>query len=100
MINLNALNGLFKPYKNETGKSIGASIIKSVGERKFWKMRYGQECSKSIDELCVNTKCKYNYLESHEDELYIDLMQEIKAEKLAIKKRDEQYRKEHGDVNA
>lgn len=89
---------LFKPHKVERKSFL--DFLDDKGKRNFFKHRFWFECSKSTDESCVNTKCKYNYLESHKDKLYIDLMQEIKAEKLAIKKRDEQYRKEHGDVNA
>lgn len=95
MISSNALNGLFKPYEVER-KSIVDYFIKKVGERKFWKMQFEHECSKSIDETCINTECKYNYLNFHENELYVELRKEIDDYWLEVEKRNSKYLKEHG----
>ena len=97
MINPGTLNGLFKPHKFET-KNIGDYLIKSVGEKKFWKIQFEQECSKSIDESCINTECHYNFLEFHQEELYIEIMQEIQDERKAIEKRNERDRKKYGYI--
>ena len=86
---------IFKPYVIESKNPIDA-IIKSVGERKFWKLEFEQECSKSIDESCINTDCHYNYLNYHKYELYVELRKEINDYWLAIEKRDNGYRKKHG----
>ena len=96
MINPTPLKKLFKPYKQEKKSNIMDYIIENVGVRKFWKMEFEQECSKATDESCINTDCHYNYLDAHDDELYIELMQEIQAERLAIKERDEKARKKYG----
>lgn len=90
MINSKALNGLFKPYKI-VKTNFEDFFIKHVGVKKFWKIQFEDECSKSIDETCINTECMYNYLNMHGDELYIELMQEIQAERKAVEdktKRD------------
>lgn len=97
MINPILLKRFFKPYEKEKSNLMDY-IIENVGERKFWKIQFEQECSKATDESCINTGCKYNYLKVHEDELYVELIQEIQAERLAIKKRDEEYRKKHGYI--
>lgn len=91
MISLNALNGLFKPYEVER-KSFIDVFIKSVGERKFWKIQFQKECSKSIDETCINTECKYNFLNMHETELYVELRKEINDYWLEVEKRNSKYK--------
>lgn len=98
MVNPIAMKRLFKPYKQEKKSNIMDYFIKEVGERKFWKIQFEQECSKATDETCINTDCHYNYLKAHEDELYIELIQEIQAERLAIQKRNDEYRKKHGYI--
>lgn len=87
MINSKALNGLFKPHK-VVKADLTAYIIEHVGLRKFWKMQFEQECSKATDESCINNECRYNFLKVHKDELYIDLMQEIQAERKEIEDRN------------
>ncbi len=92
MINPNAMKGLFKPYliKNPFNfqdllDATGLSI------NDYLKIMIQDECSKSIDETCINTDCTFNYLRMHEDELYIEVMQEIQAERKAVEdkvKRD------------
>ena len=98
MINPTPLKRLFKPYKQEKKPHFMNHIIENIGERKFWKIQFEQECSKATDETCINTDCRYNYLKYHEDELYVELINEIQAERLAIKKRDDEYRKKHGYI--
>lgn len=63
-------------------------FLDSKTKRNFFKHRLWFECSKATDESCINTKCRYNYFDMHDSELYIELMQEIQDEKLAIKKRN------------
>ena len=98
MVNLILMKGLFKPYKQENRPNIVGYLIEQVGEKKFWKIQFEDECSKSIDESCINTECHHNFLEFHQDELYIEIMQEIQAKRLEIEKRNEKYRKEHGYI--
>lgn len=76
---------LFKPYKVSKKRFI--DFLDSNQKRNFFKHRLWFECSKSLNESCINNKCRYNYVNSHDDALYLELMQEIKAEKLAMEKR-------------
>ena len=71
---------LFKPYKIHKKRFV--DFLDSKQKRTFWKHRIWFECSKSEDESCMNTKCKYNFVNSHDNELYVELMQEIKDERI------------------
>ena len=72
------IKSLFKPYKIHKKHFI--DFLDAKAKRNFFKHRFYFECSKSIDESCMNTKCKYNFLKAHENEFYMDLMQEIQDE--------------------
>ena len=98
MVNPIPMKRLFKLYKQEKKSNIMDYFIKEVGERKFWKMQFEQECSKATDETCINTDCHYNYLKYHEDELYVELINEIQAERLTIQKRNDEQRKKYGYI--
>lgn len=87
MINSNLLNGLFKPHKSDSAGLIDLLSACGVDKKKFWKIQFEQECSKATDESCINTDCRYNYLNMHQDELYVDLIQEIQAERNAVENR-------------
>ena len=78
-MNKKALLKLFKPYK--IVKKSFLDFLDDKTKRNFWKHRIWFECSKSLDESCINTKCKHNFVNSHKNELYIELMDEIKNEK-------------------
>lgn len=79
MINSSVLKDLFKPYElhflgledllNVTGLSLKDGI----------KIDVQDECSKSIDESCMNHECKYNFIKLHGNEFYNELMHEIKT---------------------
>ena len=91
MINSKALNGLFKTTEI-VKEDLTDYFIKTIGLKKFWKIQFEQECSKATDETCINTECRYNYLKVHDDELYVELMQEIQAERKAIEDRNKRDR--------
>ena len=73
------IKSLFKPYKIHKKHFI--DFFDDKVKRNFFKHRFYFECSKSLDESCMNHECKFNFLKSHENEFYLDLMQEIKNEK-------------------
>ena len=98
MVNPIVMKRLFDPFVDDSEVTFADFIINEVGERKFWKIQFEQECSKATDESCINTECRYNYLNAHGSELYVELMQEIQDERLAVKKRDDEYRKKHGYI--
>ena len=77
----NVIKSLFKPYKIHKKNFI--DFLDSKTKRNFFKHRLWFECSKSLDESCINAECRYNFFNVHNSELYIELMQEIKAEKHA-----------------
>ena len=62
------------------------------------KITLESECSKSIDESCINLECNHNFFKIHQDELYIDVMKEIQAERKAIKERHARDRKKYGYI--
>lgn len=95
MINPTTMKNLFKPYEIEVKNPMDI-IIKKVGERKFWKIQFEDECSKSIDESCINIDCPHNYLKYHKKDLYIELRKEIDDYWLEVEKRNAKYRKNHG----
>lgn len=97
MINPKAMKSLFKPY-NIKKEKFDFLALTGVDEKKFWKINFEQECSKATDESCINFECPYNYLNMHNDELYIDLMQEIQHERKELEKRIERDRKRHGFI--
>jgi len=72
------IKSLFKPYK--IVKKGFLDFLDDKTKRNFFKHRIWFECSKSLDESCINTKCRYNFVKAHKDELYVELMQEIKAD--------------------
>lgn len=80
MINSRTLKSFFKPYR--IVKKSFLDFLDDKTKRNFWKHRIWFECSKSEDESCMNTKCKYNFVNSHDNELYVELMQEIKDERI------------------
>jgi len=88
MINSKAMKGLFKPKKQENKFNFKDYLINhGITEKKFLKIHIEHECSKSIDESCINIECHYNFLNMHEDELYVEVMQEIQAERKAVEER-------------
>ena len=80
------IKSLFKPYEIKNVSFL--DFLDEKAKRNFYKHRFWFECSKATDETCINTKCRHNYLKLHDNELYIELMKEIKDERLAIEKRN------------
>ena len=96
MINPRTIKALFKPYQNQTANLPSIFDAFGLSERKWFKIMFEDECSKATDESCINTECPHNYLDMHQDELYIELMQEIQDKRKAIKNRTGMH---GGDVN-
>ena len=86
MVNVDLVKNLFVPFIVE--KYGLDSLLNATGlsERDMSKILFQDECSKSIDESCINTDCHYNYIEMHNDDMYVDLMKEIQDERLRLKK--------------
>ena len=93
MINPNTMKALFKPYHIPTLSLPSLFEVFGLSEREWFKIMFEDECSKATDESCINIQCPYNYLEMHQDELYIDLMQEIQAKRKELKIRQKEIKK-------
>ena len=88
------IKSLFKPIEHKRKSFI--DFLDEDRKRNFFKHRFWFECSKAVDESCINTDCQHNYLDMHNDELYVELMQEIQAERQAVEDRMNKHRKEYG----
>lgn len=95
MINLNSIKGLFKPKQKNTFTIQDFLDVTGVSMKKFLKIQVEQECSKSIDESCINIDCPYNYFKMHKDELYIEVLQEIQAERKEVKERIQKQKQKY-----
>lgn len=97
MINSKALKSLFKPYELHFKGLQDLLEITNLTMEKWLKIHVEQECSKSIDESCVNVECKYNFIKMHDDELYIEVFKEIQDERKRIEdKLKEDFKKYYG----
>ena len=88
MINPRTIKSLFNPYKLDSFTIQDFLKVSGISKKKFLKIQVEQECSKSIDESCINSDCHFNYLRMHKDELYIEVMQEIQAERKEVEERN------------
>ncbi|MBR2651745.1 hypothetical protein IKD48_03060 [bacterium] len=95
MINLKSIKGLFKPKQKNSFTIQDFLDGTGVSMKKFVKINVETECSKSIDESCINIDCPYNYFKIHKDELYIEVIQEIQAERKEIKERTQRQMQKH-----
>ena len=82
------LNNLFKPHKFETFDFQAFLDLLGITFKQSLKIDVEEECSKSIDESCINTDCIYNFVRIHQDELYQEVLQEIQDERKAIEDRN------------
>lgn len=98
MINSKAIKSLFKPHLIQNKAFNELLIDLGIPLKKLVKLDVECECSKSIDESCINIECQHNLFGMHKDELYIEVLKEIQAERKAIKERDERNRKKYGYI--
>ena len=99
MINSKVMKSLFKPRKQADKFSFKDFLnVTGLTEKKFLKIHVENECSKATDESCINTECQYNLLNLHENELYIEVLQEIQHERKEIEKKIERDRKKYGYI--
>ncbi len=76
MINPRPLEDLFKPFElhfvgvQDLLDAIGISL------KDFIKLDIESECSKSLNESCINTNCHYNFITWHGDDLYKEAFKE------------------------
>lgn len=75
-MNKDILNGLFKPFilNNEIFDMLE---VVGMSKKDFLRLNIEDECSKSKENLCINTECPFNLLELHEDEVYIEIQKAI-----------------------
>lgn len=70
MVNLNTLKAVFKPYPKKSMEDVLFAIIPM---KEYYEIQLESECSKSIDESCINTECHYNYVKYHNTEMYKEI---------------------------
>ena len=75
MINVKALNKLFKPHEIECEDGFNyLSDTFGISDEEFLlETAMYLECSKSKDESCINTDCDYNLINEHSNELYLKI---------------------------
>lgn len=95
MINPKAMQSLFNPRKLETLDIQRFLEITGITKKKWYKIKVECECSKSIDESCINTECQYNLLHLHKEELYIEVLKEIQAQRREIEERTQRQMQKH-----
>lgn len=97
MINSKAMHSLFKPYELHFIDLQDVLDGTGISLKEWIKIDVECECSKSIDESCMNYECQYNFIEKHGDELYQEVMKEIQVERKRIEdKMKEDFRKYYG----
>ena len=84
-MNSEVVKSLFKPLeiKNKTF----VDFLDDETERNFYKHCVWFECSKSLDESCINTECSHNYIKLHNDDLYKELLQEVQQERKEVEEK-------------
>ncbi len=50
---------------------------KNMSLETFMELEVDDECSKSVDESCINSECEYNFVKIHDDELYKKVYKKI-----------------------
>lgn len=95
MINPSKIKCLFNPHEFDTFDFQDFLNVTGLTMKKYLKILVEDECSKSIDESCINSACPYNHFKMHKDELYIEVMQEIQAERREIEERTQRQMQEH-----
>ena len=81
------MQSLFNPRKLETLDIQRFLEITGITKKKWYKIKVECECSKSIDESCINTECHHNLFDLHKDELYVEVLQEIQAKRKEIEEK-------------
>ena len=87
MINQKTMHILFKP-KTIKNKTIDDLLVATgISLKELVKINVQGECSKAIDETCINTECPYNLLKMHENELYQEVLKEVQQERKEVEER-------------
>ena len=87
MINPRTMKSLFKPHQFETFNFKEFLVATGLTMKQVVKIDVEDECSKSIDESCINTDCHHNLLKFHEDELYQEVLKEVQQERKEVEER-------------
>lgn len=87
MINSKAIKDLFKPYELHFMGLQDLLDATKLSRKEFLKISVEDECSKSLDESCMNKECEYNFVEMHEHGLYVEVFKEVEQEKIRVQKQ-------------
>ena len=87
MINSKAMKDLFNPYELHFMGLQDLLDATGLSRKKFLTICVQDECTKSIDESCMNNECQYNFVEMHEDGLYVEVFKEVEQERLRVQEQ-------------
>lgn len=87
MINAKAMQSLFNPYVIPSKNVDDLLAVIGMDLKDLVKINVECECSKSIDESCINKECHHNLFDLHKDELYVEVLQEIQAKRKEIEEK-------------
>ena len=87
MINPRTIKGLFKPKHHDNFSIQEFLNIVGIPFKDFLRIIIQDECSKSIDETCINDECPFNLIDMHDDELYLEVFMEVELQDKEVKER-------------
>ena len=93
MIDSKAMKDLFNPYEVDFMDINDLLDVTGLSFKKLLKIHVEDECSKSIDESCMNLSCGYNLIEMHNDETYVDVFKEVEQERMRVQEQVERDKK-------
>lgn len=88
---------LFKPYELHFIGLQDMLDATGLSLKEWLKIDMQCECSKSINESCMNCECQYNMIKLHDDKLYVENFKEIQDERKQVEdKLKEDFKKYYG----
>lgn len=74
---MKAMHDLFKPYELDFMNIDDFLSVTGLSFKELLRIDVESECSKSIDESCMNCDCDYNFIKLHDDKTYVEVFKEV-----------------------
>ena len=87
MIDLKAMYDLFNPCELYFMDINDLLDVTGLSFKDILKIDIQSECSKSIDESCMNFECDFNYINMHDDETYVEVFKEVEQARKEVEKK-------------
>ena len=87
MIDSKVVKDLFKPYELHFMGLQDLLDATKLSRKQFLRIRVQDECTKSIDESCINNECPHNFVEMHEHGLYVEVFKEVEQERIRVQEQ-------------